>query len=280
MATFDFIESFDLRRSLERDSEELVECMKAGAWKAVYVLAGCIIYGTLIDHLRSSGKAADSELRDLTFGELLESCRERGIVSGQTIDLSSYILPQLNQIRPGLSVPTQDAADENGARMAQALVEIVVNEVAGHRRGDSSRAAEQIAARLSADPAAFRAADLLRLEEPERTAAKESYLRSLSRDPSPGVFEAASGLGVFLTSERDARAFFVPLAAALVDARDEETKQSLRRRFREEHALTSPDNRRVVRGWIQRVKHSLQRETKRAALESIEALETDLGRSS
>jgi hypothetical protein len=32
MAAFDFIVASDFRASLEKDAEELVRCMKAGAW--------------------------------------------------------------------------------------------------------------------------------------------------------------------------------------------------------------------------------------------------------
>jgi len=55
MATFDFIVSSDFRALLEKDAEELVRCMKAGAWKSAHILAASLIQATLVDYLASAG---------------------------------------------------------------------------------------------------------------------------------------------------------------------------------------------------------------------------------
>ena len=276
MATFDFIEAQRLRQSLERDSAELVECMKAGAWKAVHVLAASIIQGTLIDHLRSSGKSGEEQLRELSCSGLLEFCREQGVLSARTYDLSEHIRPYLNRIRPGTPLLGEAPADENAARIAQALVEIIVNEVAGHKRGGSARAAEQILARLRDDPAAFRAGDLELLDEPDRSTVKEIFFANLGRRRGADLLDAAAGMGAFLTSERDARAFFVPLVSGLVESQCEEERASLLRLIKQEYSITSPDNRRVIRSWIERVKTSLASREKSEAATLIEALESEL----
>jgi hypothetical protein len=155
MATFDFIASEEERRSLERDAEELVACMKAGAWKAVHLLAGGIIQAALVDYLGSDGSAERSRLLQMNLHELLGLCRERQILSARTIDLSTYLQPYLDLIHPDLTVRSGQLVDENGARIAQALVELILNEVAGHKRGDHGYTADQIVAKLHADPSSI-----------------------------------------------------------------------------------------------------------------------------
>jgi hypothetical protein len=276
MATFDFIDAHQLRQSLERDSAELVECMKVGAWKAVHVLAATIIQGTLTDHLRASGKADEAQLRELSGGDLLEFCREQRVLSPRTVDLSEHLRPYLSRIRSGSPLLSEAPADENAARIAQALVEIIVNEVAGQKRGESATTAERILARLRDAPESFRVGELQPLEETDRCAIKAFFFEQLNRWHGAGLVDAAGGMGAYLTSEREARAFFVPLVSALVDSQSEDARSSLALRIEQEYAITSPDNRRAIRRWIQRVKRSLARQNKTAALAIVQALESRL----
>lgn len=152
MATFDFIASEDFRASLDKDANELIACMKAGAWKAAHILAGSIIQATLIDYLSSSGKAEEDELLKLSFAELVDLSRDQHVLSSRTVDLSGFIRSYLHLIHPSRGIRLQEVADENSARIAQALVEIIVNEIAVHKRKTYGNTAEQIVAKLQSDP--------------------------------------------------------------------------------------------------------------------------------
>ena len=77
MATFDFIESDELRVSLERDFEELITCMKAGAWKAAQVIAGSLIQATLADHLIASARTTEDEACGCRYRTFSKSAARR-----------------------------------------------------------------------------------------------------------------------------------------------------------------------------------------------------------
>jgi len=81
MATFDFVASGEFRASLERDAEELLACMKAGAWKSVHVLAGSLNPCDDLYHLTSTGKVGENELLKLSLSELLDLCKEQQVLS-------------------------------------------------------------------------------------------------------------------------------------------------------------------------------------------------------
>ena len=154
MATFEFISSEELLRSLEKDTEELVACMEARAWKAAHVLAGSIIQAMLIDYLCSFWHASEADALKMSFTELLAFCRDLDVLSSRTVDLSASISSYLNFIHPNGRIRLHETATENRARIAQALLEIIVNEIAVRRQITSGATAEQIVAKLQADPSA------------------------------------------------------------------------------------------------------------------------------
>jgi hypothetical protein len=362
MATFDFIESDELRQSLEKDAEEVVACMKAGAWKAVHVLAGSIIQATLIDYLASSGKAAEGDLLELSPTELLNFCRDRQLLSSRTVDLFSLVRPYLHFIHPNRRIRVQEVADENGAKIAQALVEIIVNDVATRKQETYGHTAHQIVSKVQSDSSAisiiphilnktnqrelerllieilprayfdvaerpvpetsqtlrhleqcfrfafdlatdelkrkvtgrflsvleeeseyvvqcyeryfFRGGDLRFLREEERIVVKAHFFGSLGKSVTMPLVEAAAGIGSFLVSEQDARAFFVPLVLRMVDESDAELRGAIMKRFSEEYELTSEDNRRSIGSWIARLKASLQQVGRSSGGAIIERLES------
>jgi hypothetical protein len=152
VATFDCVGPDEFRGCLEKDAEELIACMKAGAWKAAHIIAGSLIQATLVEHLQSSGKAGGDELLQMSFSELLELCRARQVLSPRTVDLATFLRPYADFLSPNSHVRLRAAADETSARIAQALLEIVVNEVSSHQRETYRHSADQIVAKLQSDP--------------------------------------------------------------------------------------------------------------------------------
>ena len=152
MATFDFITSDELRVSLERDFEELLACMQAGAWKAAHVLAGSLIQATLADYVISTGRTTEDEALRLPLSDLLESCRAQGVLSQRTVELAGFIRPYADFLSPLGRLRLRTTTDETSARIAQALLEIVISEVSSHKQDHYRRTAEHIVTKLLSDP--------------------------------------------------------------------------------------------------------------------------------
>jgi len=152
LPTFDFISTDEFRASLEKDGEELIACLRAGAWKAALVIAGSLIQAILVEYLLASDKGSEDELVSLSFSDLLERCKAERVLSPRTVDLASFLRPYLDFLSPSRHLRPRATTDETSARIAQALLEIVINEVSGHKREHYPRTAEQIAAKLQSDP--------------------------------------------------------------------------------------------------------------------------------
>ena len=362
MATFDFIESDEFRACLEKDAEELVTCMKAGAWKSAQVMAGSLIQATLVSHLTASGKATEDELVRLTFSELLDLCKHQQVLTLRTVELASFIRSYTAFLSPSSRVRLESATDETGARIAQAMLEIVINEVSGQKRDAHRVTAEQIVAKVQSDPTSvaiigrllakigrvelerllvdllpkahfdtgklgeseagdtrkhfeqgfriafdlapvelkrtvaqrfiyileneseyvvqsyessfLRGSDLEFLEEEARVIVKAHFFASLGKKVTLALVNAAAGMGEFLVSEEDARAFFVPLVLCLVDQQDQSLVSAAVKRISEEYALLPAPSRKSVGSWIGRLQWSLKKEGRRP--EAFERLESAL----
>lgn len=364
MATFDFVASGEFRSALEHDAEELLACMKAGAWKSVHVLAGSLIHAAIVYHLTSTGKAEENELLKLDLSKLLEMCKEQRVLSARTLDLAGFIRPYLHFIHPSAGTRLRESPDETGARIAQALLEIIVNELSASKRQSHGVTAEQVVAKLQSDPSSisildhllrkmneqelerllveaiptayldgarfqpqekeaslqhlarcfraalelatdevrrkvaqsyigvleheseytvrayetqfFRGSDLKYLSEEERAVVKRHFVSSLSRNFSPALVEAAEGMGAFLVSEEEARAFFVPLVMRMVEEKDETRRTAICDRIVREYRSTSEANQRMLRSWTARLRVFLEREGRDAAVQALSVLESAL----
>lgn len=156
MAKFDFVTNQDFRASLEADYTELNSCMQAKAWKAVHVLAGSIVEAVLTDYLLSSGygKKNSVDTLKMDLSQLVAACKNEGVLSQKTTELSAAIKSYRNLIHPGRVIRLGETVNENGAKVAQALVEIVIEEVSAKRRETYGYTAEQIVSKLERDPSA------------------------------------------------------------------------------------------------------------------------------
>ncbi len=152
MATFDFIASDQLRNSLERDFAELITCMQSAAWKAAHVIAGSLIHATLADHVISTGRTTEEEGLQLTLAELLEICREQGVLSQRTLELASFIRPYGDFLSPKGRMHLRIQTDETSARIAQALLEIIISELTGNKQAHRDRTAVHVIHKVLSDP--------------------------------------------------------------------------------------------------------------------------------
>lgn len=153
MITFDFVSGDEFRASLESDYQELNACMEVKAWKAVHVLAGSIIETILIDYLVASESNSREQERILrmSLADAITACKSGKILTQKTADLSSVVREYRNLIHPGRSARLNERADENGASIAQKLVEIIVTEVSKRRNEAFGYTAEQIIRKIEND---------------------------------------------------------------------------------------------------------------------------------
>jgi hypothetical protein len=157
MEKFDFISGEDFRKSLEDDYKELLECLKVNAWKASHVLAGSIIETLLIDFLIASNYKHKTSVDPLKMdlGQAIAACKKEGILSEKAEQLSNVIKSYRNLIHPGRKIRLGEEVDENGAKVAQALVDIVIKEVSARRKENYGYTAEQIVSKLERDSSAI-----------------------------------------------------------------------------------------------------------------------------
>ncbi|MGD0019035.1 MAG: hypothetical protein ABSD62_07240 [Candidatus Limnocylindrales bacterium] len=157
MANFEYIRDERFRLGLEADYAEMNAALGARAWKAVHVLAGSIVEAVLIDYLleaaeKSTAPAPSRDLLKIELGEAIDACKDAGVLSEKTAALSHVVRSYRNLIHPGRIVRLGESVDEQGARVAVALTEMVVAEV-GQARGDNlGYTAEQLATKIEGDP--------------------------------------------------------------------------------------------------------------------------------
>ncbi len=103
---------------------------------------------------------------------------------------------------------------------------------------------------------------------------KTHFFASLSGNFSPALVEAAEGMGTYLESEEEARAFFVPLVLRMIDEKDESQQAAIRERIAKEYRITPERNRRMLRSWAARFKNSLARGDRQMTVAALERLES------
>jgi hypothetical protein len=150
---FDFISQTEFRQSLEADFQEMIRCSETGAWKSVSVLAGSIVEALLIDYLVATkeGRTGKDPLK-MDLAEAIALCRAEGVLTERTSDLSSVVRSYRNLIHPGRTVRLKEATpNESTAAIAQALVKLIVSEVAEKRKAAFGLTGEQIVSKLDRD---------------------------------------------------------------------------------------------------------------------------------
>lgn len=159
---FDFITDQELRASLAKDYEEMQVCTANEAWKAVYVLAGSLVEAILVEHLTGVGAATGTgDPLVMGLGELIDTAKKSGAISNKTALVSNALKEYRNLIHPGRLKRLGETVDEDGATVAQALVAMVVRDVAATQQKEHGLTAEQIVKKFETDASALGIADHL-----------------------------------------------------------------------------------------------------------------------
>jgi len=154
---FDFVSDEQFRASLVSDYREIVQCMESGAWKAVHVLSGSVVEAVLVDYLVATDYKArvGKDPLKMDLAEIVEACRNEGILSKKAADLSSVIRQYRNLIHPGRVVRLGEHTDSKTGTVAKALVDIVVDEVVASKKETYGFTAEQILGKILRDSSAL-----------------------------------------------------------------------------------------------------------------------------
>jgi hypothetical protein len=151
MANVDFITDEELRASLVSDLAELNTALEHGSFKSVHVLAGSVVEAILIDYLMAFGHVTKAKALEMDLGKAIQLCRDKGVLSARTADLSSVIRSYRNLIHPGRVVRLQEKVTPSTAQVARSLVDIVLEEVEAERSKTYGLTAEQILGKLERD---------------------------------------------------------------------------------------------------------------------------------
>lgn len=171
MANFNFITIPELRQCLESDYKELQACLKAEAWKAVHVLAGSIVEAVLIDALSGTG-VNQATLDSMDLAPLIGIAKEKGILDGEAVDLSTVIRKYRNLIHPGRVKRLEKSVDNSGAVIAAQVVEIITTQVAQKKQQTYGYTAEQLLERLRGGSSALPLVALLLKDTPKAEVAR------------------------------------------------------------------------------------------------------------
>ena len=155
MTSFDFITSKEFRESLETDYNEMRSCVEAQAWKSVQVLAGSIVEALLIDYLSSTKNPDRKNSKDplkLDLAEAIAICREEKVLSERAADLCSVVKSYRNLIHPGRMLRLNEQAPNIGsATVAQALIDMITDDLAKILRASVGLTSEQILSKIERD---------------------------------------------------------------------------------------------------------------------------------
>lgn len=153
MAMFEFVADRDLRTSLDSDFREMQEALQNSMWKTVHVLAGSIVEALLIDHLQSIKHAGKDPLH-MTLDEAVAAAKKADILSDKAAQLSTVIRHYRNLIHPGRLIRLSERVDANSAKVCDAVIGMISNEVAASRGQHYGYTAEQVASKIERDASA------------------------------------------------------------------------------------------------------------------------------
>ena len=150
-SSFGFITDEQFRTVLSSDKQEMYQCLKSNAWKAVHVLAGSIIESVILDYLIAEGHMNRDKALTVDLGSAIKIAEKKGIVSGRVSDLSRIVKDYRNLVHPGRTIRTGETPDSNSATIVARLLEMILAEIGERKRKNYGYTADQIVTKLSRD---------------------------------------------------------------------------------------------------------------------------------
>ncbi len=114
---FNYIQEKTVKEQLQRDIDEVQNCMLQKQWKAAIVLIGSLIEAALYYYIESNDSIRTNipkfEKRQITLSDLLVWARQQGIISGELYKLSEPIRDYRNTIHPRVQQRLKIVITEN-----------------------------------------------------------------------------------------------------------------------------------------------------------------------
>lgn len=157
MDNFDFIADLKHKSLLERDFNELQECINHGLSKSAMILSGSIIEAVLLEfftHNLPLG-VSHNQLLKLSLNDLLLHAESAKLISSRSKELSLVIKDYRNLIHPGREIRTKEDFDIDTAIVAFSLVNIILKEIRENYLKQYGYKAEDIFNKIVVDSATY-----------------------------------------------------------------------------------------------------------------------------
>jgi len=154
MPSLDFISDEILKTMLERDYNELQNCLEHGLDKSTILLAGSIIEAILVDcflNFLPKGKKKKDILK-ASLSDLISWAFKENLISETTRDLSSAVRQYRNLIHPGREYRQKQKVSNKIATVSLNLVEIILEEISERYSEKRGYTSEQAIRKLENDP--------------------------------------------------------------------------------------------------------------------------------
>lgn len=154
MASLRFITDEKLRATVERDKNELDQCLEHGLHKSTMLLAGSIVEAILVDFFLAfprSGSTSKQVLNE-NLATLIDWAGQDHLIRPRTKELSTVIRNYRNLIHPGREYRLRESVDVHTATVAVHLVELIIEEVAENYATKLGYTAEQVISKVELDP--------------------------------------------------------------------------------------------------------------------------------
>lgn len=150
---FDFIHEKKFKTILERDYEELSNCISVQASKATLILSGSIVEAVLTDYFIENlptGKSKNDILKS-NLGNLLEYAESDNLITKKEKQLGIIIKDYRNLIHPGKEVRTSEEFDFETAKLSKILLDIILNKLRNNHLQKYGYSADEIVDKLKND---------------------------------------------------------------------------------------------------------------------------------
>lgn len=150
---FDFIHDRQFKIILERDYEELQNCLRANASKASLLICGSIIEAVLTDYFLENPPQGVSRTNILksNLNALLGFAENSGLINSKDKHLGVIIKDYRNLIHPGKEVRTGEEFDFETAELAKILLDIILRKLRNAHLEQFGTTSEEVLKKLKND---------------------------------------------------------------------------------------------------------------------------------
>jgi uncharacterized glyoxalase superfamily protein PhnB len=151
---FDFIDEHFFRTCMQADYAEMEKSLDVNAWKSALVISGSIVEALIIDSLIAANPNETTKMLNLGLGAAIGAALQAKIITKRTADLASVVQDYRNLIHPGRSVRTKERPNQEEAKIARALVDIIIREVSDQRGKTQGMTSAQLINKIEIDSTA------------------------------------------------------------------------------------------------------------------------------